>query len=163
MDLGKPEKILELANNFTMKCYRSKERFLSDLNSLTGNLMVKFSASWCQPCKKLQQKLETLNFSAWDLQLSHIDVDQCHGVDEEFNVSSLPTFILFKNGQEVFRQKGYEDSIMLETIFDKYFGRLLIGQNTVQPNMFLNQDDSTSSLFFQVGKPKKKKNIFFDD
>jgi thioredoxin-like negative regulator of GroEL len=67
--------------------------------------IIKFSASWCQPCKTLQKTLDGM-----DLQLSVItyDIDSSIGLDKtsQYKVRGVPTMILLKDGVEINRASG---------------------------------------------------------
>lgn len=63
------------------------------------NTLLKFSASWCTPCKVLSKTLETTDLSS--LKFIEIDVDKQPELAKSHNVRSVPTLILI-NG-ETFR------------------------------------------------------------
>jgi thioredoxin 1 len=63
------------------------------------NTLLKFSATWCNPCKTLSKTLETVNLSS--LKFIEIDVDREPDIAKAHNVRSVPTLILI-NG-ETFR------------------------------------------------------------
>lgn len=70
-------------------------------------VVVDFYATWCGPCKKLAPVYAELahEFSG-ECKFVKLDVDQAKDVARRFQVSSLPTLVFIKNGQEVSRQKG---------------------------------------------------------
>lgn len=61
---------------------------------------IKFSATWCGPCKVVAKQLEGLDFTNID-----IDEDQ-DGLARKSNVRSVPTIIFMKDGVEVHRHSG---------------------------------------------------------
>lgn len=61
---------------------------------------IKFSATWCGPCKVVAKQLEGLDFTNID-----IDEDQ-DGLARKSNVRSVPTIIFMKDGVEVQRHSG---------------------------------------------------------
>jgi thioredoxin 1 len=61
---------------------------------------IKFSATWCGPCRVVSKQLEGLDFTNID-----IDEDQ-EGLAKKSNVRSVPTIIFMKDGQEVGRHSG---------------------------------------------------------
>ena len=66
-------------------------------------ILVDFYADWCGPCKMMGEVLEKMN----DVNISKVNVDFYGNLAREFGVMSIPTLILFKNGNEVARQIGF--------------------------------------------------------
>lgn len=75
-----------------------------------GVVLVDFYADWCGPCKAIApvvaELADEMNGKAT---IAKVNVDNAQGIAGEFNVSSIPTLILFKNGQEVKRVVGIKD------------------------------------------------------
>ena len=69
----------------------------------------KFTASWCQPCKKIQPVYESLATASPSASFCILDVDDVDEVASEYKVAILPTFIVFKNGKEVARYAGSKE------------------------------------------------------
>ena len=65
-------------------------------------VLVDFFAEWCGPCQMLAPLLEQL-----DVKVVKIDVDELPDLARQFRVMSIPTVMLFKNGQFVKKQLGY--------------------------------------------------------
>jgi thioredoxin 1 len=65
-----------------------------------GAVLVDFSATWCAPCKKLEPLVDELA-GEYDgrLKVVKVDVDKAPGVAAKFAVMSVPTLILFRDGQ----------------------------------------------------------------
>lgn len=59
-----------------------------------------FTAEWCQPCKKTRPVVEELNRDQGVAAFQIIDVDVNPTLVENFNIKSVPTFILFEDEQE---------------------------------------------------------------
>lgn len=64
-----------------------------------------FTADWCGPCKKVRPIVEEINKESIE-KFMIIDVDTEVDLAKNYNVSSVPTFILFEDGQEVKRSIG---------------------------------------------------------
>lgn len=76
------------------------------LNSQTP-VLVEFGAEWCGPCRQLEPLLEQMVVE-WDkkVRLAKVDVDQSVNTAMKFQVMSLPTLILFVDGQACERVSG---------------------------------------------------------
>lgn len=72
-----------------------------------GVVLVDFYADWCGPCRAIAPVLEQLaqEFGGKAI-IAKIDVDKSPDITNSFNVSSIPTLILLKNGMEVTRFVG---------------------------------------------------------
>lgn len=69
-------------------------------------VIIDFYASWCQPCKKMSPIFEELSKEFKNVKFVKVNVDHGRDIAKRYNVSSLPTFVLIKNGQEVSKQVG---------------------------------------------------------
>lgn len=68
--------------------------------------LIDFWASWCGPCRMLTPVLEELDKEA-GLAIGKVNVDEEEEISEAFNVSSIPTLFLFKDGNLVDKRVGY--------------------------------------------------------
>lgn len=65
-----------------------------------------FTADWCQPCKKVKPIVEELNRECVPGMFQMIDVDIEKEMAKSFELKSVPTFVLFENGNEINRLTG---------------------------------------------------------
>jgi thioredoxin 1 len=65
-----------------------------------------FTADWCNPCKKVKPIVEELNREQIIAKFFIIDVDQELEMASDFEVRSIPTFVLVEDNQEVARTTG---------------------------------------------------------
>ena len=72
----------------------------------TNNLiLVDFWAEWCGPCKKMNPILEELS-SETGLLIGKLNVDENSGKTQEYSIQTIPTMVLFKDGNPVHRIVG---------------------------------------------------------
>ncbi|MFW5928148.1 MAG: thioredoxin [Thermoplasmatota archaeon] len=78
-------------------------------------VLVDFWAAWCGPCKMMEPVIEDLAQEyEGDIVFGKLNVDQNQRVPSQFQVSGIPTLILFKNGEMVDRMVGAQNKQMLE-------------------------------------------------
>jgi thioredoxin 1 len=70
-------------------------------------VMVDFFAEWCGPCKMLAPNLKAMKDELGEaVKVIKIDVDKNPGIAAQYQVRGVPTLLLFKEGQQVWRQSG---------------------------------------------------------
>jgi len=70
-------------------------------------VLVDFYATWCGPCKMMHPVLESIASSRDNIQIAKVDVDKEEELAKKYGVMSIPTLILFKNGQVVSQKIGF--------------------------------------------------------
>lgn len=63
--------------------------------------VVDFSATWCAPCRMLKPIMEDIEVLLKDTAFYNVDVDECEDIAREYKIFSIPTILIFKNGQVV--------------------------------------------------------------
>jgi thioredoxin 1 len=71
-----------------------------------GPVLVDFFAEWCGPCKTMARVIEEVSAEKPDAKIYKIDVDESGEIAESYGVASIPTFILFKNGEVAEKRVG---------------------------------------------------------
>ena len=80
----------------------TKDSFNSVVLSESKLVLTDFWAEWCGPCKQIAPRLEELSEKySENLSVCKIDVDSNRELALEYNVRSIPSLILFKNGEQV--------------------------------------------------------------
>ena len=98
----------------------SNDTFQSEVLQGSGPILVDFWAPWCGPCKMLAPVLEEL---AEDMkgkaEIVKVDVDQEGDLAMKFGIMSVPTMIVFKNGEAVKQISGYQPKTQLANILNQ--------------------------------------------
>lgn len=83
-------------------------------------VLVDFFATWCGPCKMLGPVLESVADKMKDkVKIVKVDVDQSPDLARQFGIMSVPTMILFKNGQQAAAFSGYMPEAQLIATLEK--------------------------------------------
>lgn len=91
-------------------------KFQDIINSNQPTL-VDFHATWCGPCKAMAPILEQLKTELGDaVRILKVDVDKNQALANQLNVRGVPTFVLYKSGQILWRQSG---GMSLSTLISK--------------------------------------------
>ena len=78
-----------------------------------------FTADWCSPCKKVRPIVEELNRERSDVFFQIIDVDLEKELVKNFEIASVPTFILFENEKQIDRITGAQTREKLNDFISK--------------------------------------------
>ncbi len=94
------------------------ETFSNETGS--GLVLADFWAPWCGPCKMIAPVLEELDSEMSDkVKIVKIDVDENQQTAGEYGVMSIPTLILFKDGQPVDKVIGFQPKEALEELINR--------------------------------------------
>ena len=85
--------------------------------------LVDFFATWCGPCKMQAPILEQVKEKVGDkATILKVDIDRNQELAQRYRVQSVPTLILFKNGEPVWRTVGVQQANLLESkIYDHQY------------------------------------------
>jgi thioredoxin-like negative regulator of GroEL len=75
-----------------------------------------FTTDWCQPCKKVKPIVEDMKKEGFQFQMIDVDYEQL--LAKQFQVKSIPTFILLEDGKELDRVTGAQTREELENFIN---------------------------------------------
>ena len=83
--------------------------------------LVDFFATWCGPCKMMHPVLEQLTEEMGDsLRIIKIDIDKNEALMEQYRIQSVPTLMLFRKGDALWRQSGAMSLSDLKKVVNSY-------------------------------------------
>lgn len=80
--------------------------FETDVAGSKGTFVLDFWAPWCGPCRMMEPILKELADEQSDIAIGQLNVDENPKTAQTFEVMSIPTFIIFKDGQVAKRLTG---------------------------------------------------------
>ena len=91
------------------------QSFSSDVLGADGPVLVDFWAEWCGPCRMIAPALEEIAGTMGDkVKIVKLNVDENPGVASKYGIMSIPTLMIFKNGEMAARQVGAAPKQKLE-------------------------------------------------
>ena len=78
-----------------------------EVETKNKRVVVDFYATWCGPCKMMHPIIEKISQQYPDLKIIKVDVDKHESVAREYSVMSIPTLVLFKDGNVIEKNVGF--------------------------------------------------------
>lgn len=79
----------------------------NEIISGEGLVLVDFYATWCGPCNAMHPILEQVKEKLGDqIRIIKIDVDKHRELSQKFSIQAVPTFIIFRKGESLYRFSG---------------------------------------------------------
>lgn len=92
----------------------------NDVISEDRLVLVDFFATWCQPCKMMHPVLEQLKDTVGDrVRIIKVDVDKHGQTAAQYGIQAVPTLMLFRKGQTLWRQSGMMSRADLLAVIDR--------------------------------------------
>jgi thioredoxin 1 len=96
-----------------------KENFGEIING-EKPVLVDFYAEWCGPCKMMKPVLEELRQLLGDkIRILKIDIDRNPAITNSLNISGVPTLVLYRKGQILWRQSGVLSAKQIQSVIQQ--------------------------------------------
>lgn len=92
----------------------TSENFGEEVLKSDKTVLIDFYADWCGPCKMLSPIIEAVANENEDIKVVKINVDNAQDLAIEYQVMSIPTIVVIKDGQEVNRTVGVVSKSQIE-------------------------------------------------
>lgn len=93
--------------------------FEEEVLSATAPVLVDFWAAWCSPCRMIAPIVDELAQEyAGKVKVAKLNVDEYPKIPADYGIMSIPTLILFKNGEVITRTVGYQSKEKLARVLE---------------------------------------------
>ena len=96
----------------------TKENFQTEVLDAKGTVLVDFWASWCGPCKMIGPIIDQIADERSDVKVCKINVDEEPELAAKFKVMSIPTLVVFKDGQVATQSLGAKPKAAILALLD---------------------------------------------
>lgn len=96
----------------------TKDNFQTEVLEAKGTVLVDFWASWCGPCKMIGPIIDQIADERTDVKVCKVNVDDEQELAVQFKVMSIPTLLVFKDGQVVNQSLGSKPKAAILAMLD---------------------------------------------
>ena len=97
----------------------TNENFENEVVRSEIPVLVDFWAEWCGPCRMIAPIVHEIAEQRSDIKVCKVNVDNEPQLCNQFGIDSIPTLLLFKNGEVAAKSVGYSNKAVLESFIDK--------------------------------------------
>ena len=107
--------------NETLTLQVTENTFEQDVIYNSDPVLVDFWADWCGPCHMIAPVIEELSDEYQDrLRVAKVNVDENPAIQERFGIRSIPTLMLFKDGELKEKVVGVQSKSQLNSLINRY-------------------------------------------
>ena len=92
----------------------TKENFEAEVMNSDKTVLLDFWAEWCGPCRMLAPTIDEIADERDDIKVGKVNVDNDPELARKFDIASIPTLVLLKNGEPVNRHVGFLPKASIE-------------------------------------------------
>jgi thioredoxin 1 len=96
------------------------DNFYEEVIQTKSTVFVDFWAPWCGPCKAVTPVIEELDGEYNDILFAKCNVDENPEISSEYGIRSIPSFLIFKNGDMVESITGASGKARFKKLINKY-------------------------------------------
>ena len=94
------------------------ENFEAEVMQSEKTVLVDFWASWCGPCRMLSPIVDEIAEERTDIKVGKVNVDEQEELAMRYGIMSIPTLIVFKNGEAVRKTMGVQPKAAILGLFE---------------------------------------------
>lgn len=97
----------------------TKENFKEEVLDASGIVVVDFGANWCGPCKSLIPILDEVVGEDPSKKIVKVDIDEQEELAAQYKIMSVPTLLVFRNGEIIDKSIGLIQKHEVKALFAK--------------------------------------------
>ena len=97
----------------------TKANFEAEVVNSDKPVLIDFWAEWCGPCRMIAPSIDAIASEREDIKVGKINVDVEQELCEKFEIDSIPTLIILKNGEVAGKLIGLNSKTIIETFINK--------------------------------------------